>query len=79
MRWAWMDRAACRGMADTVFFPEGPHRNYSRARRICAGCPVRKECLRYALEGCIGFGMFGGLTPRQRAALRRRRRREEVA
>ena len=74
MRHAWMARASCVGMPDEVFFPEGKRRNYSQARRICAGCPVRKECLSYALERCIGFGMFGGLTPGQRAALRRRRR-----
>jgi Transcription factor WhiB len=54
---------------------------YARARAICAVCPVRRECLEECLtvEAAMGrneiTGMFGGKTPKERVALRRRRRR----
>jgi WhiB family redox-sensing transcriptional regulator len=52
-----------------VFFPE-PGANATPARRICATCPVRTDCLRDALEHRdIAFGVRGGLTPTQRRAL----------
>jgi WhiB family redox-sensing transcriptional regulator len=72
-----MANAACKGEPVTVFFPdEEEHTDYSQARRICAGCPVRDECLGFALKLNIGHGMFGGLSPRQRAIVRRCQRRD---
>jgi WhiB family redox-sensing transcriptional regulator len=49
------------------------------ARRICGGCPVRAECLEWALSGAdtwggISTGIWGGTTARERAALRRARK-----
>lgn len=38
------------------------------ARLVCAGCPVRKECLRFAVENVITHGMYGGLMPKDRRA-----------
>lgn len=72
----WMGRAACKGQPDAVFFPgedDGEQPDYTAARHICAGCPVRTQCLAYALQLNIGHGMFAGLTPSERADLRRQR------
>jgi WhiB family redox-sensing transcriptional regulator len=74
----WMRRAACKGQPDAVFFPDHEddveQRDYTTARRICAGCPVRAQWLAYALELNIRHGMFAGLTPAERATLRRQPR-----
>jgi WhiB family redox-sensing transcriptional regulator len=72
-----MRRAACKGQPDEVFFPDlgddGERPNYTTARHICAGCPVQAQCLVSALELKICHGMFAGLTPAERATLRRQR------
>lgn len=44
-------------------------------KRVCDGCPVRVECLDYALTANEREGVWGGLTPRERAKVRRERRR----
>lgn len=68
---SWWERAACRDLARDVFFPgENETHQYVEARRICAGCPVRDECLDDALATGERFGMRGGLTPREREQLR---------
>jgi WhiB family redox-sensing transcriptional regulator len=64
-----MGRAACRGLPNRVFFPLD--RRYGGARAVCATCPVRPECLAHALALSAKKGMFGGLTPSQRARQRR--------
>ena len=72
-----MAKAACKGQPVAVFFPDDEaHADYTTARHICAGCPVRHDCLGFALKLNIGHGMFGGLTPRQRAAIRRWQRQD---
>ena len=69
----WMAKAACRGQpADVLFADEEEHADYSLARLIGARCPVRGECLAFALKLNIGHGMYAGLTPHQRTVLRRR-------
>ena len=65
----WMDRAACKGLPNRVFFPLD--RRYGGARAVCATCPVSSECLAHAFALGARRGMFGGLTPSQRARLRR--------
>ena len=72
----WMAKAACKGQPAEVFFPDDEDADYTTARHICAGCSVREECLAFALKLNIGHGMYAGLTAHQRAALRRRVRRE---
>lgn len=65
---------ACYGIPqfDEIFFPSGSNPNYERARKICATCPLKAPCLQYALETDQKWGMWGGLSPEERTALRRR-------
>jgi WhiB family transcriptional regulator, redox-sensing transcriptional regulator len=68
---AWRDQAECRGTDLAVFFP-GRGESAEPARQICARCPVRGPCLDYALSLGIVHGIWGGLTERDRRALRTR-------
>ena len=67
----WTSRAACRGADPDALFVQGAAQN--RAKLICRGCPVRTECLADALDNRIEFGVWGGMTERERRALLRRR------
>ena len=67
----WRYRAACRGADLDLFFP-GRGESAEPARRVCASCPVRQPCLDYALSHGIVHGIWGGLTERDRRALRSR-------
>jgi WhiB family redox-sensing transcriptional regulator len=67
----WTDRAACKGADPDELFVQGVAQN--RAKLICRGCPVRTECLADALDNGIEFGVWGGMTERERRALLRRR------
>ena len=67
----WRELAACRGTDLEVFFP-GRGESAGPARRVCAGCPVRQPCLDYAITNRIASGVWGGLTERERRALRSR-------
>jgi len=70
--WAWQQQAACRGRPASIFFPaRGDQVGLAVARRVCAGCPVRTECLAAALRLGDGFGVWGGLTGAERLELRR--------
>nr|WP_255426791.1 WhiB family transcriptional regulator [Pseudonocardia sp. C8] len=66
----WQERALCAQTDPEAFFPEkgGSTRE---AKRICAGCEVRAECLDYALAQDERFGIWGGLSERERRRLRR--------
>ncbi len=66
----WMLSARCRNSDPEVFFVRGAAQS-RRAVGICRGCPVREACLRYAIENEIEFGIWGGMTERQRRRLRR--------
>ncbi|MGL4831179.1 MAG: WhiB family transcriptional regulator [Propionibacteriaceae bacterium] len=66
----WTLKAKCRGMEDALF-PEGA--DQKRARQICMGCPVRSECLAEALDNRIEWGVWGGMTERERRQLLRQR------
>jgi WhiB family transcriptional regulator, redox-sensing transcriptional regulator len=68
----WMRHAACGGMDTEMFFPERDHSSKA-AREVCARCPVRPECLDYALAGGDQFGIFGGTSERERRQLRRQK------
>lgn len=66
----WQERALCAQTDPEAFFPEkgGSTRE---AKRICAGCEVRAECLEYALAFDERFGIWGGLSERERRRLKR--------
>jgi WhiB family redox-sensing transcriptional regulator len=72
----WRAFAACIDADDRLFFAPGESgeavETTAPARRICAGCPVKSDCLEYALETNQRFGIWGGLTPDERRPLRRR-------
>ena len=67
----WPSLAACRNGDPDALFVQGAEQNV--AKRICRGCPVRYECLADALDNRIEFGVWGGMTERERRALLRRR------
>ena len=67
----WRERALCAETDPEAFFPEkgGSTRE---AKKVCTGCEVRAECLEYALANDERFGIWGGLSERERRRLRRR-------
>jgi WhiB family redox-sensing transcriptional regulator len=67
----WQERALCAQTDPEAFFPEkgGSTRE---AKRICQGCEVRAECLEYALGHDERFGIWGGLSERERRKLKKR-------
>ena len=67
----WAGFAACRDADSDLFFP-GPDGDPDGAIRICRGCPVRDECLAWALETRVRYGIWGGLTERERRRLLKR-------
>jgi WhiB family redox-sensing transcriptional regulator len=67
----WRQAAACEGAPSDVFYPEN-ETDTARAKAICAQCHVRSVCLDTALRNKERYGVWGGLTPRERARLRRR-------
>jgi len=67
----WAARAACRSTDPDLLFVQGAAQN--RAKAICLGCEVRTECLADALDNRVEFGVWGGMTERERRALLRRR------
>lgn len=66
----WQERALCAQTDPEAFFPEkgGSTRE---AKKICQGCEVRAECLEYALAHDERFGIWGGLSERERRRLKR--------
>ena len=69
----WRLEGACVGVGPSVFFPASGQRPIE-ALRLCSVCPVRVDCLEYALANNQHWGVWGGLTERQRFALKRERR-----
>lgn len=70
----WTDAAACRDTNPDLFFPgEHEYGTAVEAKRICAGCPVRQDCLDAHLWE--DYGIFGGTSPKERRVLRRGKQR----
>ncbi|MGQ4488988.1 WhiB family transcriptional regulator [Streptomyces sp. SAS_281] len=67
----WRKDAVCRTAEPDLLFVDGAAQN--RARALCTGCPVRTECLAYALDHRIEHGVWGGMMERERRGLLRRR------
>jgi hypothetical protein len=66
----WM-AAGCRTADPEEWYPEGSSRPSKAVQRICADCPIRAECLAWALERDERFGVWGGATPADRTHVRR--------
>ncbi len=66
----WPLKAKCRGMADALF-PEG--KDQKKVKTICSTCPVRAQCLAEALDNRIEWGVWGGMTERERRQLLKQR------
>ncbi|MEE6273730.1 WhiB family transcriptional regulator [Georgenia wangjunii] len=66
----WAARAACSGVEPDELFVRGAAQR--AARTLCFGCEVRMDCLADALDSQVSFGVWGGLTERERRALLRR-------
>ena len=69
---SWQEQALCAETDPEAFFPEkgGSTRD---AKRVCTGCPVRAQCLEFALENDERFGIWGGLSERERRRVRLQR------
>jgi WhiB family transcriptional regulator, redox-sensing transcriptional regulator len=68
----WQGQANCMGVDPDLFFPErgGSTRE---AKEVCRGCVVREDCLEYALANGEKFGIWGGMSERERRRVRRAR------
>jgi WhiB family redox-sensing transcriptional regulator len=66
--YGWQAKASCRGVEAELFFP-ATEDEATPAKAICATCPVRLACLAFALERNEKFGVWGGMTERDRARL----------
>lgn len=69
----WMRLAACRSMDTEEFYPPRGG-DLAGPRAVCAECPVQNECLNYAIENGDHFGIWGGLSDKQRRKVRRQQR-----
>ncbi|KPI19898.1 transcription factor WhiB [Actinobacteria bacterium OK074] len=67
---AWREQALCAQTGTDFFFPE-PGSSVREAKRICAMCEMRSACLEYALDNDERFGVWGGLSEKERLGLRR--------
>jgi len=68
----WQERANCLGVDPDLFFPERGA-STREAKAVCKGCEVRDDCLEYALANGEKFGIWGGLSERERRRVRRQR------
>ena len=77
--WEWQEHGACREADTALFFHPQNERGLSRIRRdraaksVCARCGVRSQCADYAIRAREPYGVWGGMTERERRALLRRR------
>lgn len=66
----WRGLGSCAGTDPDLWFAVGAM-EHKRAKRICASCPVREQCLSYAMDAPVDHGVWGGLTERERRRYRR--------
>ncbi|MBA2280492.1 MAG: WhiB family transcriptional regulator [Acidimicrobiia bacterium] len=69
---SWQDLANCLGVDPDLFFPERGA-STREAKEVCRGCEVREHCLEYALANGEKFGIWGGMSERERRRIRRQR------
>ncbi|HXZ82755.1 MAG TPA: WhiB family transcriptional regulator [Acidimicrobiales bacterium] len=77
---AWQARANCMGVDPELFFPERGS-STREAKEVCRGCVVRIDCLEFAIANSEKFGIWGGMSERERRRVRRARllQQREVA
>src|SRR5947207_15567889 len=68
----WQERANCLGVDPDLFFPERGA-STREAKAVCRGCEVQADCLEYAITHSEKFGIWGGLSERERRRVRRQR------
>jgi len=68
----WYTKANCAGVDPDLFFPERGA-SVREAKAVCNACAVREECLEYALKTGERFGIWGGMSERERRKLRKQR------
>ena len=73
----WQRQGACLGAHPDLFFPERGQ-STKPAKEICKSCKVKEECLKFALDGSEQFGVWGGMSERQRKRLRMGRARKDM-
>jgi WhiB family transcriptional regulator, redox-sensing transcriptional regulator len=66
----WRAHGLCAGSDPNLWFAVGA-REHKMAKSICRSCPVRRECLEYAMEAPVDHGVWGGMTERERRRYRR--------
>lgn len=71
----WMASASCASTDPDLFFPDAGGGDFVQAKKVCAACPVKLQCLEYALNEREVYGIWGGLGKNERRALRIARRR----
>jgi WhiB family redox-sensing transcriptional regulator len=73
---SWRESARCREIGPEFFFAEHKGESMSEAKSVCSRCEVRDECLEFAISKSMAFGVWGGLSPKQRRDEQARRNRE---
>lgn len=74
----WKAEAACRDLETAIFFPDSES-DSGPALEVCASCPVRQQCLNFALQTRQHDGIWGGATETERKRIRRRMGRVAAA
>ena len=82
---SWKEEARCKGEPLSTFFIVGPldnvaqaHANWPRINELCGKCPVKQNCLDYALDNHIRQGIWGGKTYQQRRKYRKERDKQQA-
>lgn len=71
-RESWWEQAACSGIDVDVFYPlPNDAVTTKQALQVCGRCPIRVECLQYAIRNRETYGIWGGTTERQRSPVLR--------
>ena len=67
---SWMSEAKCKGLTELFFVERFEYKKAEEAKKVCEGCPVRQECLEYAIVNVETDGIWGGLSPKKRRPIR---------
>ena len=70
---SWQNDGECRQYVGVVNFFPTRGESAADAKAVCAACPVRQDCLEFALHEHIAYGVWGGLSERERRRVRRAR------